>query len=172
MRRKLGNSIKKYVKEIIIGVFIAFFLATIVQKFFIIGKIPSESMMNTLHVKDRLYISTRVKEIERGKIYVFNKYNDVLIKRCIGVGGDKIKVIDNEIFLNGKKLEEDYVSSSTIDKFNLEFTIPEGYLLFLGDNRENSWDARYWDEPFVSVEDVIGMPKKIIYPFNRIKDIN
>ena len=129
--------LKKYFKEIFAGIIIGIILLNIIQKFFIIATIPSESMETTLMVSDKVYINTAIKTVERGKIYTFVKDNTYLIKRCIGVGGDHIQVKDNDIYLNGELLKESYVSSDILDEqhFDLDIMVPEGKLFFLGDNR-------------------------------------
>lgn len=165
--------IKKYYKEIFVGLLIGIILLNIIQRFFIIATIPSESMQTTLMVSDKVYIKTNIKDIERGKIYTFIKDDTYLIKRCIGIGGDHIQIKDNEVYLNGELLKESYVSSNILDSdhFDLDIIVPEGTLFFLGDNRMLSYDARFWDDKFVNEEDVIGLATKIIYPFNRIKSL-
>lgn len=167
------NFLKNNIKEFIIGLFIALALITIIQKFFIIGTIPSESMVPTLEISDKVYIRTNFTSIERGHIYTFKKDNSYLIKRCIGIGGDHIKIKDNDVYLNGEKINEEYVSSEIKEgeSIDLELTVPENKLFFLGDNREVSYDARYWDEKFIDRKDVLGEATKILFPFSRISNL-
>lgn len=165
--------IKKYFKEIFAGLIIGLILLNVIQRFFIIATIPSESMQTTLMVSDKVYIKTNIKDMERGKIYTFIKDDNYLIKRCIGIGGDHIQIKDNDVYLNGELLNESYISSDILDSdhFDLDIIVPEGKLFFLGDNRMFSYDARFWDDKFVNEEDVIGLATTIIYPFNRIKGL-
>ncbi len=130
-------------------------------------------MQTTLIVNDKVYIKTNITHIERGKIYTFIKDGSYMIKRCIGVEGDHIKINDNDVYLNGELLEEEYVSSNILDSehINIDIIVPDGKLFFLGDNRLCSYDARYWEDPFVEESDVIGLATKIIFPFKRIKNL-
>lgn len=165
--------LKKYFKEIFIGLIIGLILLIVIQRFFIIATIPSESMQTTLMVKDKVYIKTNIDTVERGKIYTFIKDGSYMIKRCIGKEGDHIKINGNDVYLNGELLEENYVSSDILksDFINTDVIVPEGKLFFLGDNRMLSYDARYWEDPFVSESEIIGLATKIIFPFNRIKNL-
>lgn len=165
--------LKKYYKDIILGLFIGFILILIAQKFFVIATIPSESMQTTLMVGDKVYIKTNIKDIERGKIYTFTKDGEYLIKRCIGIEGDHIQIKGNDVYLNGEKLEEDYVSSEILEDevIDMDFIVPKDKLFFLGDNRMVSYDGRYWREKFVDEDYVIGLATKIIFPFSRMDDL-
>lgn len=165
--------LKIYGKEIVIGLVISFLLISVMQKFFVIATIPSESMETTLMVGDKVYVKNNIDTVERGKIYTFYKDKEFMIKRCIGIEGDHIKIKDNDVYLNGEKLVEDYVSSKIEENeiIDMEFTVPENKVFFLGDNRGVSYDGRYWPDKFVDEEDIRGLATKIIYPFKRIQDL-
>ena len=62
-------------------------------------------MQTTLMVNDKVYIKTNITHIERGKIYTFIKDGSYMIKRCIGVEGDHIKINDNDVYLNQSSIE-------------------------------------------------------------------
>jgi len=67
-----------------------------------------------------------------------------LIKRVIGLPGDHIQIKEGSVYLNGEKLEENYLDKSVFtESFVLtDFTVPEGYYFMMGDNRERSSDSR------------------------------
>lgn len=161
----------KYKRELLIGLIVALLILMITSKFFIIANIPSESMCNTLEVGDKVLVSTSNFILERGKIYVFNKDNMPYIKRCIGLEGDHIVIKNDDVYVNGKLLTEDYVSSKVKGEINIDIVVPNGKVFFLGDNRAVSYDARYWKDKFISVNDIEGEALKILFPFKRISDI-
>lgn len=160
----------KYKKEILIGIILSLIIITFTERFFLIVNIPSESMQNTLMVGDRVYVSKDF-DIERGKIYVFNK-DITMIKRCVAIAGDHVVIKNDSVEVNGVKVEEKYVSSKCTDEIILDAIVPEKSVFFLGDNRGESFDARYWDEKFIPVEDILGEARYIIYPIKRIGEIS
>ena len=158
-----------YTKEVILGTILGLVLITLMQKFIVIATIPSISMQPTLMVGDKVILIREYGEVERGKIYTFKKDDEYLIKRCIAVGGDKVDIKDNDVYINDIKLNEEYVKFGNIDKtYDISYIIPENKIFFLGDNRGSSFDAREWDNPFIDKEDIIGEAKAIMYPFSRI----
>lgn len=124
-------SIKKLIPTLIsIGLALAFlFLFRFV---FIIGYIPSESMEPTLH-EGSFIVGIRFHgEIQKGNIVIFRHEGKLLVKRVAGVSGEIIN-------LNGR-----------------EVTVPEDCYVMLGDNVANSFDSRYWEDPFVEEKDIIA----------------
>ena len=105
----------------------------------------------------------------RGDIAAF--FNDelepILFKRCIGLPGDTVEFDGTgDVYINGELYEEPYVSS--FSDFEGTFTVPEDCYFFCGDNRGGSWDARYWDNPYINKENVKGKARFIFFPFNSI----
>lgn len=140
---------------------------------FSIGKIEMDNMSQTIQTNDIVYIDKQFKKIDSGHVYQFKKDGKTLIDRCIGTSGDHIVIQNDKVFINYILVAENYVSSLASDeKINIEVVVPEGKLFFLGDNRKNSWDSRYWTDKFVSETDVIGEVTEIVYPFDRSKKIN
>lgn len=133
--------------------------------------IPSSSMVPTLNINDRLIV-TRIwnkDKIERGDILVFDsdELHETLIKRVIGLPGDKISIEKGMVKVNNELLEENYVKNND-DEYKGEFTVPEDKLFFLGDNRPESFDSRYWNNPYIDEDKIWGKAKIRIYPFNSI----
>lgn len=133
--------------------------------------ITSGSMIPTLEVKDRL-VATRVhnpENLKRGNIVIFDsdELKEILIKRLIGLPGDHIEIKNGIVSVNGEQLAEDYVKNN--EDYNRMFDVPEGEYFFLGDNRANSDDSRYWKNPYIKGEKIQGKAKVKIYPISDFK---
>ncbi len=184
-------------------VVIAIFVITFIVQAF---QIPSESMENTLLVGDYLLVNKLCygghglgdhlmpyQRIARGDIIVFHYPVDPqqhFVKRVIGLPGDKLRLVNKKVFINGKPLEETYVRfleppnnlfrdnfpRTDIPAYGLEgkwwlemrklvedgqLIIPEGHYFVMGDNRDDSQDSRYWG--FVPRENIIGTPLVIYW---------
>lgn len=137
---------------------IAVILALFIDNFIIINAtVPSGSMETTIMTGDRvlgLRFSYWFKDPQRGDIVVF-KYpvdeargkNTKFIKRIIGLPGETVEIKDGAVYINGEKLEEDYINGTwVVANDGYTFEVPEDHYLMLGDNRNNSSDARYWPE--------------------------
>lgn len=169
------ESQKNFISEWGIPIISAIILAFLINKFLLFKVlIPSESMVPTLNVGDRLFV-TRVYNLEklkRGDIIVFysEELQDSLIKRLIGLPGDKIKIESGKVFVNGEELHEEYIGAED-NNFNGEYEVPEGKYFFLGDNRLWSKDSRYWINPYIDGEDISGKAQIKVYPFDQIGKI-
>ena len=164
--------LKLYYKEIIIGLIISFIATSIYQKYFsYTAIIPSTSMETTLMVGDKVRISKNLKDIRRGEIYTFYKGKILYIKRLIAVPGDHVFIKNNDVYINDVKLNEPYVLSKVSEEIKLDLVVPEGKYFFLGDNRKNSYDARFWDEPFINLEEIDGHAVEVISPKEHKKDL-
>src|ERR671916_2292951 len=113
--------------------------------------IPSESMIPTLEVGDRIFVNKfvyRFSEPERGDIVVFKSTegrDDDLIKRVIALPGDHVALYEGELYVNFERLDEPYVkypyTQATFGNSLGALTVEEGQILVLGDNRTNSRDS-------------------------------
>ena len=125
--------------------------------------VPSGSMETTIP-KKTLLISWQLPYVmgdpvpERGNIVTFwsDELDKLLVKRVIGLPGDTVSFSGGYVYINGQRLEEDYLDQQggTISPNQTSFTVPEGCLFFLGDNRSGSNDARYWEESYIPVGNV------------------
>jgi signal peptidase I len=113
--------------------------------------IPSESMVPTLRVGDRVLVNKfiyRFTEPERGDIVVFQSVEgggEDLIKRVVGVPGDEISVRGGRLFVNGEPQRDPYVNKKFPDTSSSAPTsVPQGHVFVMGDNRANSRDSRYF----------------------------
>lgn len=163
-----GKGTMKFIKEWIIPIISAIAIAFLINKFLFFNmEVMSGSMIPTLNISDR-YIVTKVynkENLKEGDIIVFysHEYNERLVKRLIGLPGDKIEIKDGAVFRNGEKLNQDYVKNK--DTYNGTYEVPQGQYFFLGDNRPNSADSRYWKNSYVDASDIEGKVQFRFYPF-------
>jgi signal peptidase I len=182
------SKIREYAEAIVIAIVIAFFIrAFVIQAF----KIPSGSMKPTLQIGDHILVNKFVYGIkipyfrtmlvpitdpQRGDVVVFIYPEDRskdFIKRVIGVGGDAIEIRNKKIYLNGLLhtdnhgvYTDDFVIPGTVqprDNFG-PVMVPKGYLFVMGDNRDQSYDSRFWG--FVPLRDVLGKAFIIYWSWN------
>lgn len=119
------------------------------------------TVKETLQKGDTLILD-KVAKIKRGDIVVFDKHGDKnLVKRVIGVAGDTVTIKGGSVYLNGEKLDEDYIIGNTYanggsnyDETETTIIVPDGHIYCLGDNRENSLDSRSIGA--IDLDDVIG----------------
>ena len=156
--KKEETSVKAEIISWIEVIAVAVLLALFIDNFIIINAtVPSGSMEKTIMTGDRV-LGTRFSywfsEPKRGDIVVF-KYpvdeargkNTKFIKRIIGLPGETVEIKDGAVYINGDKLEEDYINGTwKVANDGYTFEVPEDHYLMLGDNRNNSSDARYWPE--------------------------
>ena len=86
----------------------------------------------------------------------------MLVKRVIGLPGDTITFADGYVYINGEKLEEEYLPVKGVTECDKSFTVPEGCFFPMGDNRTGSNDARSWANPYVKVSAILAKPFLVI----------
>jgi len=135
---------------------------------FLNAKIPSGSMQKTLNPKDRvLCIRTGFTfDIKRGDIVVFKAplTGELYIKRVIGLPGETISVKNGLIYVNGSKeaIREPYLNRPwAVANNRIKVSIPNGCYWVLGDNRDNSNDARFW--PITAKEQGLENPESYAF---------
>lgn len=149
---------------------------------FVVGtyEIPSGSMLDTIQIGDRVFsekVSYYFRDPEQGDIITFADPENpqrTLIKRVIAVGGQTVDLKDGYVYVDGKKLNEPYTEGKQSLPLNTAYgvsvtypyTVPDGYLWVMGDNRTNSADSRYFGA--VSKDSVIGHANFTFWPLNRI----
>jgi signal peptidase I len=181
--------LKEYTEALLIAILLAFFIRSFVIQAF---KIPSGSMLQTLQIGDHLLVTkfaygirlpftdillTRFDDPESGDIIVFEFPEDEskdFIKRVIGVPGDTIEIRNKNVYRNGEQLVEPYVQHTdpTIKPIRDELgpiTIPEGKYFVMGDNRDESYDSRFWG--FVEREKILGKALIIYWSWEGVGHI-
>lgn len=158
--------------------YIIIILVVLFIKSFIVApiKVNGESMYPTLEEKDIMILNKTAyyfNDPKRFDIVVVDIKDEYLIKRVIGLPGEHIEYIDNTLYVNGKKVAENFKHGKT-DDFNIEElgrdTVPENSYLVMGDNRENSLDSR--ELGFMKEEQLLGRTSLIVLPFDRIGSVN
>lgn len=138
--------------------------------------IPSESMEDTIKKGD-LVFATRLeideKDIKRYDILIFTPLyeadTDTLIKRVVGLPGELIKIKNGKVFVDGSELDNDFIKEPQDNDGDGTYVVPEGHYFFLGDNRNDSFDSRFWDDPYIPFENIKAEAKYIIFPFKHIR---
>ena len=123
--------------------------------------VPSGSMEMTIPT-DSLLVSWQMPYLvsdpqpQRGDVITFwnREMGKLLVKRVIGLPGEEITFSGGYVYIDGQRLEEDYLPAQGITRSDKTFVVPEGCLFMMGDNREHSTDSRYWDDPYTRVSDV------------------
>jgi signal peptidase I len=200
------------IAEWTITILLLLFLTTTLVQAFVI---PTGSMEDTLLIGDHLLVDKLAyapagaiskavlpySDVKRGDIIVFRYPVDIsqtFVKRCMGVPGDRIRVINKQVYLNGVKLDEPYKVHKTdyIDSYrdnfpgepnvsvdrraidmlqnhaiNGEVVVPPNSYFAMGDNRDSSLDSRYWG--FVPRENIIGKPLIVYWSYDApTSDLN
>ena len=95
------------------------------------------------------------------------------LKRVIGLPGETVEIVDGKVYINGSDtpLEEPYLPEPMEGSYG-PYTVPEGSYFMLGDNRNNSRDARYWENKFVKKEKIIAKVLFCYYPLSQFGRVN
>ncbi len=146
-RKKKGGGIIEYLVILVVSFALVFGFVRpfVVEAFWI----PSGSMIPTLEVNDRVLVNKfiyRFTEPERGDIVVFRSVDDPetdLIKRVVGLPGDRIAVRSGSLIVNGEPQKEPFTNKRFPDRsFFAPTTVPKNHVFVMGDNRANSQDSR------------------------------
>lgn len=160
------GKVKGYIKEflpyiiiLIIVLFIKVFIATPIR-------VNGPSMNDTLRNKDIMIldeVSYKFSSIERFDIVVIKYKKEYLIKRVVGLPGERIRYEDNKLYINGKYVKEDFEHKKTSD-FS-EVLVPSDKYFVMGDNRVNSVDSRMIGT--IDRDDIKGKTSFVLFPFSR-----
>lgn len=156
---------------------VAIVAALLIKNYLIINaNVPTGSMEYTIIPGDRL-IGNRLAYIssgpERGDIIIFHypdNEEEIYVKRVIGLPGETVRIENAQIFINDSEvpLEETYLKEEWIVATGpYTFEVPEGSYFVLGDNRNDSWDARYWTNTYVSEDKILGKAVFTYWPFRN-----
>ena len=172
-KASVGKELFQWVLVILGAVILAFLIDTFV---IVNAQIPSGSMENTIMTGDRVFgnrLAYKFSDPKRFDIIIF-KYPDdesqLFIKRIIGLPGETVEIHDGNIYINGSDtpLEDVDIKEPMEGSFG-PYTVPEGCYFVMGDNRNNSRDSHYWENTFVSEDEILGKAVLRYWPLNEIK---
>lgn len=169
------NSIWKELWEYIKMIIFVVAVVLVVNNFLLINaRVPSESMENTIMTGDRFFgnrLAYLFDDPERFDIVVF-KYPDdesqLFVKRVIGLPGETVEIKDGKVYINGSQtpLDDSFTPETPTGDYG-PYVVPESSYFMLGDNRNHSGDSRFWKQPYVEKEKIVG--KAIFRYFPGIK---
>ncbi len=188
-RIQTKSRLRENIEAIVVAIILALFIRTFIVQAF---KIPSGSMKETLQIGDHIlvnkfiygvklpYLQTTLIPVtnpKRGDIVVFEFPEDKekdFIKRVVGVAGDVVEVRDKQVWVNGVLQQGSFIVNSDPhvipgnvqprDNFG-PVTVPEHSLFVMGDNRDHSYDSRYWG--FVDLKAVKGKAFIIYWSWDK-----
>lgn len=140
---------------------------------FFLASIPSGSMIPTIEIGDQILANRLDRNFHRGDVVIFPYPDDestLYIKRIIGEPGDSIEIKDGKTYVNEEALEEVYLAEPQEGEYG-PYTVPEGHYFMLGDNRNHSADARFWNNTYVEEEKIVGKAFWVWFPFNHLHAI-
>ena len=162
--KEYSSDIIKYTVIIILVLLIMTYVVSLQQ---VVGKSMEPKYKNA----DMLVLNKLNYKISNPKrfdivvmTYADSKY---LVKRIIGMPGERIEYINNALYVNGREIEEKFLKDTKTDNFKLYETIPKNYYLVLGDNREDSLDSRDERVGLVHKKDLVGKVLFRIWPIIR-----
>lgn len=166
--KKLLKELYPYVIIIVLVIFVRMFIVTPVR-------VDGKSMYSTLNNGDILILNKISNNYNRFDIVVIKSGRNKIVKRIIGLPGDKIEYIDNELYINDKKIKDKSISRtgdfSLMELYGYD-KIPDNYYFVMGDNRGNSMDSRDYRIGLIKKSSIIGKTSIRIFPFNKIGKFN
>ncbi len=188
-RTKKKSSLRENIEAILVAIVLALFIRTFIIQAF---KIPSGSMKQTLQIGDHILVNkfiygiklpflmttiVPIKNPKRGDIVVFKFPEDPdkdFIKRVIGIAGDVVECRDKQVYINHKRFNRDYgihtdsniISGGVQPRDNFgPVVVPENSLFVMGDNRDHSYDSRFWG--FVDLKALRGKAFIIYWSWDK-----
>lgn len=182
IRENIKRNYMSEIMDLVVTVGAAAIIAFLLGHFVILNcNVPTGSMLETIQLGDNIIgsrLAYKISDPERGDIAIF-KYPDdesqVYIKRIIGLPGESIEIRDGSVYVNGSDtpLTEDYLSEGMrtetgSDEESRIFNVPDNCYLMLGDNRENSLDARFWGHTYVERNKILAKAEFVYFPFSEM----
>lgn len=152
----------------------AVFICILLFRSHVIGReiISGSSMEDTLFDGDICW-SQKIfweKNLQRYDIVIAKLRHKMVVKRIIGIPGDHLEIRNNQVYINGKKINEKYRKETEFAGKGRSIILKKDEYFLIGDNRRISYDSRNYGS--VKKEEIKGILRFRIYPFNRIGPIN
>lgn len=169
-KQEKPTSVKKEVLSWVMTFVAAILIVVFAQTFLIINaQVPTGSMVNTIQEGDRIFtfrLSYLFDDPQRGDIIVFrypDNEKERFTKRVIGLPGERVEIRDGKVYINDSEtpLDEPYVNGTPTGNFG-PYEVPEDCYFMLGDNRNDSLDARYWQNTYLHKDKIWG---KVIFSY-------
>ncbi|MEK7210246.1 MAG: signal peptidase I [Candidatus Binatota bacterium] len=190
-RKKAKSTFREYAESIVFALLLALFIRSFIVQAF---KIPSGSMIPTLQIGDHILVNklsygirspfwdlflVSFKKPQRGDVVVFifpeDRSKD-FIKRVTGIEGDMVEIREKRVYINGKPLEDPHAHFegdapergplNVRDNYGPK-QVPENFIFVMGDNRDRSYDSRYWG--YVNLDDVKGRAFMIYWSWDGME---
>lgn len=167
----------EWLQAIVTAVVIVVLLLTFV---FRLVDVDGESMTNTLHNSDKVFVTSLLYEPKDSDIIVIShgqEYNKPIIKRVIATEGQSVRIDyeKRQVIVDGVVIDEPYIREPMVFKevFSnpIPDVIPEGMVFVMGDNRNNSLDSRSQQVGLINKDDIIGKAQAIVFPFDRFSTL-
>lgn len=160
--RRPGQKLKSFVHAVVLPVLYGILIALVLtQVMFFHAEVPSGSMETTIMTGDRI-VGNRMAywfgQPTYGEIVIFwsAEYNEFMVKRVIGCPGDHVELRSDGVYVNDRRVRDDYVQGTTsaLRDGENDWIVPANSYFLLGDNRENSADSRYWNQTFIPEDEI------------------
>lgn len=167
MEEKKKNWLKEFAPYVIILI-----VVILIKQFLVTPVMVEGTSMDTTLKDGDVMILNRIKykfsDIKRFDIVVIYDHNTHIIKRVIGLPGERVEYKDNKLYINGKYIKENFEHAKTED-FNIttlgSTKVPKDSYFVVGDNRTDSLDSRYIG--FIPIDEIQGQTTLTVFPFSR-----
>lgn len=167
------SGFRRALVEILQTLLLAVLLYFAIDAVFARVRVVNISMQPTFVEGDVLLVNKlayKLGKLHTGDVVIFHNPNDLeedYIKRLIGKPGDVVRVEGGVVYVNDIPLVEDYIADPPY--YSGEWTVPEGFIFVLGDNRNQSSDSHSWG--YVPLEDLVGKALVVYWPLDAVKVI-
>ena len=171
-KKTLGQEILEWGKAIVIALAIAFVVRTFL---FGLVHVQGDSMLETLKDGDIMFVTMYDRfraEYERGEVVICNYPNvkGYRVKRVVALPGDTVEIRDRVTYVNGEMADEPFVEHLARTDYG-PVTLAEDEYFLMGDNRAVSKDSRHSDVGPIDKDEIVGVVRAVVFPFNAIRTV-